>query len=350
MEVAWLCFLVLLAVAWVILDGYVFGTGIVYLRVARSEGERKQVLQTVLPLWGGDEVFLVALGAAMVFSFPGLYASAFSGLYLPLIILLWLFMMRGFALELRDHLEQRVWQTFWDWCLVASSAAATFFLGVAIGNLLRGVPFGEDGYFFLPLWTDLAPGPAPGVLDWYTALIGLLVLFAITMHGAVWVAFRTEGEPRRRALRTARRSWAAVVLLTVIDSALTFGVQPQIQANFSRHPWGIVFPAAAAAGLAGVAVFAWIESDFLAFNASSVYLFGMLCCVAFGIFPYVLPGYGAKDGLTIYSTASGYYAQRIALAWFIPGMLAAAGYSVYAHLRNAGKVRLEEGEPQVTSP
>ncbi len=348
MEITWLCLLTFMAVAWVILDGYVFGTGIIYSGVAKSEAERRQVLQTVLPLWDGDEVWLVALGAAMVFSFPGLYASAFSGLYLPLIILLWLFMMRGFALELRDHLKHRFWQIFWDGCLVLSSAMATFFFGVAVGNMLRGVPLSETGYFFLPLWTDLTLSPSPGIFDWYTALVGLLVFFAIAMHGAVWVAFRTEGAPRTRALRTARRTWPAVVVMTVVDSALTFGVQPQIPANFVKHPWGVIFPLAAAAGLAAVAVFVWIEADFMAFNASSLYLFGMLCCVAFGLFPYVLPASNAREGLTIYNTASGHYAQRIALAWFIPGMLLVLAYSTYAHWRNAGKVPVEAEEPQPT--
>jgi cytochrome bd ubiquinol oxidase subunit II len=347
MAIAWLCLLAFMAVAWVVLDGYVFGTGINYLRMAKTEPERRQVLQTVLPLWDGDEVYLVTMAAATVFAFPGLYASAFSGLYLPLFVLLWLFMMRAFALELRDHIDQRFWQAFWDGSLVLSSAIATFFLGVALGNMLRGVPLGTSGYFFLPLWTDLRPSPHPGILDWYTALIGVLAFLVITMHGALWVAYRTDGEPRQRALGRARHVWPAVVIMTIVDSALTFGVQPQIRANLAQYPWGILFPAAAIAGLAAIAVFVWSEADLLAFTASSLYLFGMLSSVAFGLFPDVLPASDGAEPLTIYNTGSG-YAQRVALAWFIPGMLLAIGYSAYAHLRNAGKVRIEGVDAQTT--
>jgi cytochrome d ubiquinol oxidase subunit II len=238
-------------------------------------------------------------------------------------------------------LEHQFWRVFWDACLVFASVLATFFFGVAVGNMLRGVPLGDTGYFFLPLWTNLRLGPAPGILDWYTALVGVLVLFAIALHGAVWVAFRTDGEPRVRALRAAGRIWPVVAVMTIVDSDVTFVVQPQIPANFAEHPWGVIFPVAAVAGLAAVAVFVWAEADFLAFNASSLYLFGMLCCVAFGLFPYVLPACNGREGLTIYNTASGNYAQRIALAWFIPGMLLVLGYNAYAHWRNAGKVPLE---------
>jgi cytochrome bd-type quinol oxidase subunit 2 len=131
--------------------------------------------------------------------------------------------------------------------------------------------------------------------------------------------------------------------MTIVDSALTFGVQPQIPANFAKHPWGLFFPFAAVAGLAAVAIFVRIEADLMAFNASSLYLFGMLCCVAFGLFPYVLPACNAREGLTIYNTASGSYAQGIALAWFIPGMLVVLGYNAYAHWRNAAKVLTEGG-------
>lgn len=345
MPIVWLCFLTYLAVAWVVLDGYVFGTGILLLGVAKTEGERIQVLKTILPLWDGDQVFLVALAAASIFTFPGLYASGFSGLYLPLIILLWLFMMRGFSLALRDYVQHPFWQVFWNGCLLISSLIATFFFGVALANMLRGVPLGNDGYFFLALWTNLALGTVPGIFDWYTATTGVTVVMAIMLHGAAWIAFRTDELTRQRALKAGRWLWPPVAVLTIVDSALTFAVQPRIPANFARYPWGVIFPIIAIAALSAVPVLLWNKAGMATLAATSLYLGGMLSAVAFGLYPYLLPAYKAPGGLSIYNTASQSYAQWIALAWFIPGMLMVTGYSVHAHLKNMHKVRLEQAEP-----
>lgn len=345
MSIVWLCLLTYLAVAWVVLDGYVFGTGILLLGVARTEGERIQVLETVLPLWDGDQVFLVALAAASIFTFPGLYASGFSGFYLPLIILLWLFMMRGFSLALRDYVQHQFWQTFWNACLLISSVTATFFFGVAVANILRGVPLGKDGYFFLALWTNLRLGAVPGILDWYTATTGVAVVVAVMLHGAAWIAFRTDGLTRQRALKIGLRLWPAVALLTIVESTLTFAVQPRVPANFARYPWGVIFPMIAIAALAAAAIFLWNDLERAALAATSLYLAGMLSSVAFGLYPYLLPAYKAAGGLSIYNTASESYAQWIALAWFIPGMVLVTGYTTHAHLKNMHKVQLHKVEP-----
>ncbi len=137
------------------------------------------MLRSIGPVWDGNEVWLVAAGGTLYFAFPALYASSFSGFYLPLMMVLWLLILRGISIEFRNHIDSPVWTPLWDAGFGVSSALLAVFFGAALGNVIRGVPLDQAGDFFLPLWTDFAPGPQPGVLDWYTILIGVLALAAL---------------------------------------------------------------------------------------------------------------------------------------------------------------------------
>src|SRR5205823_7489782 len=130
-----------------------------------------------------------------------------SGFYLPLMIVLWLLILRGIGIELRMHLDSLVWRGFFDGCFSISSLLLIIFYGAALGNVIRGVPLQKDGYFFLPLWTDWRTGPQPGVLDWYTVIAGLVALIALTIHGGHYVALKTKRELNIRAHRLAVRLW-----------------------------------------------------------------------------------------------------------------------------------------------
>src|ERR1700683_552473 len=114
MEAAWFCLVALLLAGYVALDGYDLGAGMIHLFVARSDSERLQVLQSIGPFWDGNEVWLLAGGGTLFFAFPALYASSFSGFYLPLMIVLWLLMLRGISIEFRSHVESPVWRPLWD--------------------------------------------------------------------------------------------------------------------------------------------------------------------------------------------------------------------------------------------
>src|SRR6185437_9089596 len=150
----------------------------------------------------------------LYFAFPLLYASAFSGFYLPLMIVLWLLVLRGISLELRNHLEMGVWQRLLDGIFGCASALLTIFYGAALANVLRGVPLAADGYFFLPLWTNWKPGISPGILDWYTVIGGLVALAALTMHGALWLSIKTAGDLEQRARRMVAPLLGLVTVLT----------------------------------------------------------------------------------------------------------------------------------------
>ena len=174
MPTLWFILVAFMLTTYVLLDGFDLGAGIIHLLVARTDTERRLNLRAIGPVWDGNEVWLIAAGGTLFFTFPLLYASSFSGFYLPLIIVLWLFIGRGVAIELRSRLNNRVWASFWDGMFSFSSALLAFFFGVALGNVIRGVSLNAQGYFFAALWTDFNPFSAnPGILDWYTILIGL---------------------------------------------------------------------------------------------------------------------------------------------------------------------------------
>ena len=343
METLWFALVAGMLAAYVVFDGFDLGTGILHLLVARTEPERRRVLQTIGPVWDGNEVWLLAAGGTLYFAFPVLYASSFSGFYLPLMIVLWLFMLRGLAIEFRHHFDNAVWKPFWDVVFAGASALLAIFLGAALGNVVRGVPLDGEGRFFLPLWTDLRPGADPGILDWYTVLVGVGALVALTAHGAWWVALKTDGAVQARARQAARVAWWGLAAFTVLVTVVTFRIQPQVPARLVAAPWGLVFPALAVAGLGLMWFHGRRGADGPAFLASCGYLLGMMSSVAFGVYPYVLPSNAdASRSLDIYNTAAGAYGLRIGLVWFVPGMLLVTAYFVFTYRRLAGKTVVEE--------
>jgi cytochrome d ubiquinol oxidase subunit II len=199
-ETFWYGVITLTLGIYVVLDGLDFGVGIVYLFVTRSEQERLVALGAIKPVWSGYEVLLVASGGLLFFAFPRAYAAGFSGFYLALIIVLWLLIARGLALEVRSHVDHLLWRQFWDVVFFGASTLLAVVFGAALGNLIRGVPLNSDGYFFVALWTDFMTGPEPGILDWYTVLMGIASVGILAFHGANYLVMKTEDEVRTRAI------------------------------------------------------------------------------------------------------------------------------------------------------
>jgi cytochrome bd ubiquinol oxidase subunit II len=301
------------------------------------------VLRSIGPVWDGNEVWLLAAGGTLYFAFPALYASGFSGFYLPLMIVLWLLILRGISIEFRNHVDSLLWRPFWDVVFAFSSLLLAVFYGAALGNVVRGVPLDASGYFFLPLWSDFRVSSHGGILDWYTIMTGVTALLALTLHGALWVRLKSADPVRERADSLSRRTWWGAVIMTVVLTAASFAVQPHLSERFTSAPWGFVFPAIAIAGLLGIRWSQSAATELRAFLFSCCYLLGMLTSAAFGVYPYLLPASaGAQFGLTIHNAAADEYGLGVGLAWWIPGMILAAGYAVYTYRHFAGKVRSEE--------
>jgi cytochrome d ubiquinol oxidase subunit II len=343
METIWFCLVAIMIAGYVVLDGFDIGTGIVYYLVGRTESQRRRLLKSIGPVWDGNEVWLIAGGGVLYFAFPALYASSFSGFYLPLMIVLWLLIVRGVSIEFRNHMDAPVWRPFFDFLFSAASILLAIFFGAALGNVVRGVPLDASGYFFLPLWTSFMTGGDVGILDWYTVLVGLLAFLTLALHGALWLVYKTEDILQERARRVASLAWYGVAGMTLIVTGATFRVQPQVPANLNAYPWGYVFPVLALAGLAGMQWFRSRGEELKPFIASCAYIAGMLTSAAFGVFPNVLPSNAdPSHSLTIWNSATAAHGLMVGLMWWIPGMLLVAGYTIFIYRHFAGKVRLEE--------
>jgi cytochrome d ubiquinol oxidase subunit II len=336
METLWFCLVAIMLAAYVILDGFDLGTGIVHLAVAQSDAERRQTLAAIGPFWDGNEVWLIAAGGTLYFAFPPLYASAFSGFYLPLTLVLWLLILRGISIEFRGHLENAAWGSFWDVVFCGSSGLLAIFFGAALGNVVRGVPLDSAGDFFLPLWSNFRPGPDPGILDWYTVLCGVTALAVLTLHGAAWLALKTDGPVHLRAERIIARVWWIVAADSLALTAASFAIQPRLAKSFAENPWLAVFPALTVTSLALLRV---LRHDARRFLASAAFIAGLLSSAAAGVFPYVLPSVSAANpGLTVFNSAPAEYGLRIGIVWWIPGFLLALGYAAFVYRRFTGKV------------
>jgi cytochrome d ubiquinol oxidase subunit II len=342
METTWFCLVAIMIAAYVVLDGFDLGAGAIHFVVAKTDAERHLVVRSIGPVWDGNEVWLLAAGGTLYFAFPALYASGFSGFYLPLMIVLWLLILRGISIEFREQVDSPVWVKFWDVVFAAASLLLAVFYGAALGNVVRGVPLNDRGYFFEALWTNFRLGTATGILDWYTILVGLAALATLSLHGALWLALKTAGAVRDRSQRLALAAWWVVLAFTLLVTAVTFRVQPQVLKNLSAHPAGFVFPALALSGLAGMGWFILRKDDLKSFLASCVYIVGMLTSVVFGLYPLVLPAStSAAYSLTVYNAKAGDYGLRVGLVWWIIGMALVTGYFVYVYRNFAGKVKLE---------
>lgn len=344
MGVIWFWLVAVMIVVYVVLDGFDLGVGVLHLFLVRTEHERQSTLRSIGPVWDGNEVWLLAGGGTLYFAFPVLYASAFSGFYLPLMIVLWLLIGRGISLELRNHIDVGVWRSLLDGLFGICSGLLAIFYGAALANVLRGVPLQPDGYFFLPLWTNWKPGPAPGILDWYTVIGGLIALVALTMHGALWLTIKTSSELSRRAQRVVTPLWITLICLTVISLIATMNVRPESLGNYLDHPVTFVVPVGVMASLAGVLIFNRAAQALNAFLCSCLYLFFMLAGACWALYPVLLPATTGPDrDITVSRSLSGPHTLAVGLAWWIFGMVLAVTYVVFVYSKFKGKVDLQAG-------
>jgi len=335
----WFWLVAVMIVGYVVLDGFDLGVGILHLVLPRTEGEKRSSLRSIGPVWDGNEVWLLAGGGTLYFAFPLLYASAFSGFYLPLMIVLWLLVLRGVTLELRNHIDVGVWLALLDGVFGLSSAMLAIFYGAALANVLRGVPLAADGYFFLPLWTNFQPGVHPGILDWYTVIGGLVALVALTLHGALWLTIKVSGELEKRACRIINPLLVILMLLTVASLIGTIAVRPASLNNYYHYPFTFVVPAGVLAALGGIWWFNQKQQPVRAFISSCLYLFFMLAGACWGVYPTLLPATtGGERDITLSRALSGPHTLSVGLAWWLFGMALAVGYVVFVYSRFNGKV------------
>jgi cytochrome d ubiquinol oxidase subunit II len=338
----WFWLVAVMIVGYVVLDGFDLGVGVLHLFLTRTEAERRTALASIGPVWDGNEVWLLAGGGTLYFAFPLLYASAFSGFYLPLMIVLWLLVLRGVSVELRNHIDIGVFRSLADAIFGLSSALLTIFFGAALANVIRGVPLNADGVFFLPLWTNWQPGLSPGILDWYTVIGGLVALVALTLHGALWLTLKTSGELEQRARRIVPPLLAALVAVTLLSLAATIAVRPATLNNYFNYPVTFIVPVGVVVSLALIGLWNKQAKPLAAFLASAVYLFFMLAGACWGLYPTLLPAStGAANDITLSRAITGTHALSVGLVWWIVGMALATTYIVFVYTHFKGKIDAE---------
>ena len=344
MATIWFMIVAVMVAAYVLLDGFDLGAGAVHLFIAKSDDERRTILRAIGPVWDGNEVWLLAAGGALYFAFPLLYASSFSGFYLPLTMVLWLIMLRAIGIEFRHHIKEPIWKGFFDVVFSVSSILLAIFFGAALGNVVRGVPLNAEGYFFEPLWTNWRVCAQNGILDWYTVMCGVVALVTLTLHGCLYLATKTEAELNKRTHSMATALWPVQLLLTVISLIATLYVQPIALVNYYKWPIGFIIPVIVFGSLLWTFVSLRRKNDKAAFLGSCGYIVGMLVGAAFALYPNVLPAStDPKHSLTIYNTATGEHGMAVGLVWWSIGMVFAIGYFVFVYRMFSGKVKLEEG-------
>lgn len=339
----WFWLVAVMIVGYVVLDGFDLGVGVLHLFLARTENEKRTALASIGPVWDGNEVWLLAGGGTLYFAFPLLYASAFSGFYLPLMIVLWLLILRGITLELRNHLDLGVWSSLLDGIFGLASTLLAIFYGAALANVVRGVPLNAEGYFFLPLWTTWTPSTYPGILDWYTVIGGLVALIALTLHGALWLSLKASGDLEARARKIVPALWIALVVITAVSLFATIAVRPQSLNNYFNYPVAFAIPVGVVAALALILFFNKKGSPLAAFLSSAFYLFFMLAGACWSLYPTLLPATtGAQFDITLSRAISGPYTLAVGFVWWTVGMALAISYHFFVYSRFKGKAEVSE--------
>jgi len=347
MVTLWFALAALMLAGFVVLDGFDFGAGALHRLVARDDRERRQVLAAIGPFWDGNEVWLLAGGGALFLAFPRVLAAGLSGFYLAVFLLVWVLILRGIAIEFRSHVADALWRAFWDGIFALASALAPVLLGAALGNVLRGVPLGADGWFALPLFDSFSPTGALGLLDWYTIGCGVTALAAVAHHGALFLAWKADGPVRERSRTWAARLFPAVVLLWLAATAATFALAPHVPRGLSARPLAWAAVGLLLAGLAASAVARRRGRDLPAFLGSCAFLLGVLGATAASAYPTWLPSsIDPAFSLTADAHAAAPESLRAGLLWWPFGFALALGYLALLFRIHRGKAQAPaEGPP-----
>jgi cytochrome d ubiquinol oxidase subunit II len=342
MIAAWYAIAGFMLIAYVVLDGRNFGSGMLHWLVARTPEERRQVIAAIGPLWSWHEVWLVGFGGTLLAVFPRLLASAFAGYYLALFLILWCLILRGVALEVGGHINDRMWQGFWDFVFVLANTLLAILFGAAAGNMARGVPLASDGTFSMAFFTDFTPYGDVGLLDWYTVSVALFAMVALAAHGATYLTLKTQGSVHDRSAGYARGLWIAAAPLLLVISVESAVVRPDLLGHAIQNPcwWlGLLLVGAAVSALvSGLAT----RREMLAFIGSNLLLVSLLATSAAAIFPVALHSTLApENSLSAFDVAAGANSLAYAAIWWPIAFALAAAYFVFVSRRYAGKVSVQ---------
>jgi len=332
LEVAWFFLVGILLTVYAVLDGFDLGVGFWYL-FTRSDTHRRVLRNAIGPVWDGNEVWLLTGGGALFAAFPHAYATVFSGFYMALMLVLAALILRAASLEFRKEMDSEGWRRFWDWAFGIGSALPALLFGVALGNILRGVPLDEDKQFTGTFFTLLNP---------YALLIGVAGLLMLLTQGALYIALKTEGSLAAQGRRWANTAGQGYLALLAIAMEATRRLGPQLLANYTEAPVLWVLPVlAVGSGTAALVLNRrWLESR--AFVAWSACIVSTMAMVGAGLFPNIVPALGNPAlSLTADNAASGPLTLSVMLIIALIGMPFVLGYTIWVYRVFGGKVSVD---------
>jgi cytochrome d ubiquinol oxidase subunit II len=335
----WFAIFWIMIAAYIVLDGRTLGASALRLYVSSTPDERGQILDAIGPLWSWYEVWLVAAGGVLLLAFPAVLAAAFSGYYLALFLILWLLVLRGISMELGRHLDHPLWRSFWDFILTASSALLILIFGVALGNIIRGVPFNERGEFHMAFFTNFRPSGRVGLLDWYTLSVGLFALAGLGAHGATFLTTKTTGAIRERAKAAGGSLWVCTLVLGIVVIIETATVRAHLVTAFVSRPLPVVFLLLAIAAAVGVVYGRRSSRDALAFTGSCLLIAVVIGAPAAAGFPVFLHStLDPQQSVSAHQAAASHHSLVIALVWWLIAAPMACAWHVLASRSFRGRV------------
>jgi len=331
LQITWFFIIGLLLAAYAILDGFDLGVGFWHLFTKR-EHDRRVHLGSIGPLWDGNEVWLLTAGGALFAAFPPVYATVFSGLYIPLMLVLFGLIFRAVSLEFRGHDPSRRWRSAWDRAFAVGSVLPALLFGVAAGNIVRGLPLDEVGNF---------AGSLLDLLNPYALCVGLLGLAMFATHGALYLAVKTEGRVAEQARTWAQKAWGAYLLLFLLASAATLITQRQCRANYDAVPALWALPVCALAAIVMIGVLSRRGQERNAFAFSSVSIVALMALWGAAIFPDLVPALGRPEwSLTAMNASSSELTLKTMLILAAVGMPLVIVYTTWVYRTFGGKVKL----------
>ena len=329
----WFLLIGVLIGGYAVLDGFDLGAGILHLWVARRDEERRTVIAAIGPVWDGNEVWLITAGGALFAAFSLVYATVFSGFYMALMLLLVALIFRAVAIEFRDQEASTRWRAAWDVAFAAGSLVAALLLGVAIGNIVAGLPLDADGQY---------RGGLLGLLRVFPLAVGLLTVALFTWHGAGWLVLKTDGDVQLRARRARSVAMGAVLVLWLAATALTL-----VDAQAAWGPFGQPLAwLAPAAFLTAMGVSWRLARDgraTLAMMASGAAILALLAIVGISLYPDLVPSTGPGASITVADAASSDLTLTVMLVITLLGMPLVLLYTAYVYSRFAGRASIQGG-------
>ena len=331
----WFVLFVAIIGGYIVLDGFDLGVGMLHPFAAKEDRERRLVLNSIGPIWDGNEVWLVVGGGVLFAAFPVVYAALLSGFYWALMLVLIALILRTVAIEFRSKRESSSWRGLWDVVFSATSYGLGLLLGVAFGNVISGVPLGKNGHVQLGSLLD--------VLHPFALFLGLTTIAMLIMHGSLYLAVKTEGELRARVRRWIPR-FIALFTLTAAISAVWIALEDYgISDTFTDDVWTLVFPLGAAVAYVLMVVMFRRGRDVVAFFSSSAVLFLSLASISAGLYPNMLKSSTNPNfNMTVSNASAESYTLTVMTVVALVGIPFVLLYTAGVQYLFSGKVKLTE--------